>query len=199
MPPKNEPAPAPAPAPVAAPSPAPASSSKIAALIPVVMVVILAPVVSWAVAQFVLLPSMETRLKDAVGKVAVAGEEQEVASVSEAESGGHGSASKDKNAAPANAYEFPNMVTNLAGTMGTRYLKVSFKVMGKDQSLRDMFNKDKDKLIDVSLNVLSSLTLADLEEAGAKNIIREKLVNAYNQALGKKVVEQIYFSDFVVQ
>ena len=42
-------------------------------------------------------------------------------------------------------------------------------------------------------------TLADTEEAGAKNIIREKLVNAYNQALGHKVVEQIYFSDFVVQ
>jgi flagellar FliL protein len=47
--------------------------------------------------------------------------------------------------------------------------------------------------------VLSSLSLADLEEAGAKNIIREKLILAYNQALGRKVAEQIYFTDFVVQ
>jgi flagellar FliL protein len=46
---------------------------------------------------------------------------------------------------------------------------------------------------------LSALTLADLEEPGSKNIIREKLVNAYNQALGKKVADQVYFSDFVVQ
>ena len=55
------------------------------------------------------------------------------------------------------------------------------------------------RLTDVTLNVLSSLTLADLEEPGAKNVIREKLVAAYNQALGRKVAEQVYFSDFVVQ
>jgi flagellar FliL protein len=47
--------------------------------------------------------------------------------------------------------------------------------------------------------VLSSLSLADLEEPGSKNILREKLVQAYNQALGKRVAEQVYFSDFVVQ
>jgi len=51
----------------------------------------------------------------------------------------------------------------------------------------------------VTLNVLSSLSLADLEEVGAKNIIREKLINSYNQALGKKTADQVYFTDFVVQ
>jgi flagellar FliL protein len=54
-------------------------------------------------------------------------------------------------------------------------------------------------MMDVTLNVLSSLTLSDLEEPGSKNIIREKLVMAYNQALGKKIADQIYFSDFVIQ
>ena len=48
-------------------------------------------------------------------------------------------------------------------------------------------------------SLLSSLTLADLEEVGAKNLIRERLVASYNQALGRKVAEQVYFSDFVVQ
>jgi flagellar FliL protein len=47
--------------------------------------------------------------------------------------------------------------------------------------------------------VLSALSLADLEEAGAKNLIREKLVTSYNEALGHKLAEQVYFSDFVVQ
>jgi flagellar FliL protein len=47
--------------------------------------------------------------------------------------------------------------------------------------------------------VLSSLTLADLEEPGSKNVLREKLVAAYNQTLGRKVADQVYFSDFVVQ
>ena len=44
-----------------------------------------------------------------------------------------------------------------------------------------------------------SLSLSDLEEPGAKNIIREKLVNSYNQALGQRVADQVFFSEFVVQ
>ena len=91
------------------------------------------------------------------------------------------------------------MIVNLSGTMGTRYLKTTFKVVGKDNTLRATFESNKDKLLDVTLNVLSSLSLADLEEVGAKNIIREKLINSYNQALGKKTADQVYFTDFVVQ
>jgi flagellar FliL protein len=83
--------------------------------------------------------------------------------------------------------------------MGTRYLKTTFMVTGSDPQLRAQFEANRARLIDVSLNVLSSLTLADLEEPGAKNILRQKLSAAYNQALGRKVAEEIYFSDFVVQ
>jgi flagellar FliL protein len=84
--------------------------------------------------------------------------------------------------------------------MGTRYLKTSFLVTAvKGTDLKTLFEGSKPRLTDVTLNVLSALTLADLEEPGSKNIIREKLVNAYNQALGKKVADQVYFSDFVVQ
>ncbi|MFA5263311.1 MAG: flagellar basal body-associated FliL family protein [Opitutaceae bacterium] len=210
MPPKPESTPAPAPAP-ATPAPAPAvapaasSGSKFSALIPVILVVVLAPVVSWAVAQFVIIPKMEQRLTAAVGKAGVTtaeapAEEAAPAEESSAHGGGHGAAPKKGEASsPSNSYEFSNVVVNLAGTMGTRYLKATFLVTGKDRNIRDTFNKEKAKMVDVTLNVLSSLSLADLEEAGAKNIIREKLVNAYNQALGKKIVEQIYFSDFVVQ
>jgi len=30
-------------------------------------------------------------------------------------------------------------------------------------------------------------------------VLREKLVGAYNQAFAKRVVDQVYFSDFVIQ
>lgn len=216
---KNEGTPAPAAAPAAAPAPAApaapaAGPSKIAGLIPVILVVILAPVVSWAVAQFVIIPKMEERLGAAVAKVGSAHGEGAsdgpiLPATHEAAAGehgggggegGHGGGAKKGEASGAtNSYEFSNMVVNLAGTMGTRYLKVTFQVVGKDATLRDTFNMRKPQMVDITLNVLSSLTLTDLEEAGAKNIIREKLVNAYNQALGKRVAEQIYFSDFVVQ
>jgi flagellar FliL protein len=88
---------------------------------------------------------------------------------------------------------------NLAGTMGTRYLKTSFLVTGGDPDIAAIFEENKARLTDVTLNVLSSLSLADLEEPGSKNVLREKLITAYNQTLGKKVADQVYFSDFVVQ
>ena len=84
--------------------------------------------------------------------------------------------------------------------MGTRYLKTSFVVTGaKPDTIKPAFEENKDKLTDVTLGVLSSLSLSDLEEPGAKNVLREKLVTAYNQALNGRIAEQVYFSDFVVQ
>jgi flagellar FliL protein len=194
---------APAPAPqAAAPAPsAEARPSAIKSLMPVILVVVLAPVVSWAVAQFVILPQFEKKLSQIVAAppATEAGAAEEPAPAESPEGGGESHEGKKGAAGAANSYEFANVVVNLSGTMGTRYLKTTFKVVGKDNTLRATFESNKDKLLDVTLNVLSSLSLADLEEVGAKNIIREKLINSYNQALGKKTAEQVYFTDFVVQ
>jgi flagellar FliL protein len=191
----------PAPAPAAA---APAEGAAAAAptkrsmsglltsLVPVVIVLIAAPALTWGVAEFLLLPRLEKRLA-----AAVANPDASAKPSAPAESPAE--PKKGEPGAPTNTYEFGNIVVNLAGTMGTRYLKTTFLVTGTDVNLRGVFESNKAKLTDVTLNVLSSLSLPDLEEAGAKNLIREKLVAAYNQALGKRVADQVYFSDFVVQ
>jgi flagellar FliL protein len=83
--------------------------------------------------------------------------------------------------------------------MGTRYLKTAFTVTGSDANFKAIFEEHRVRLKDVTINVLSSLTMSDLEEPGSKNVLREKLVTAYNQALGRKLCEQVFFSDFVVQ
>ncbi len=176
------------------------AAKPMAALIPVIAVVVLAPVLSFAVGQFVLIP----QLKKQVAAMPAAEEgAAEAHAEPAAEAGGHGGGHDKKgeaaSAGPGNTYQMENIVVNLAGTMGTRYLKTSFMVTGSDKNLRATFESNKPKLVDITLNVLSSLSLADLEEAGAKNIIREKLIISYNQALGRRVVEQIYFADFVVQ
>ena len=164
------------------------------AWLPAILTLLLAPVATWASVEFVLLPRLQK-------KIAAGPAEHHAASAGT--SSGHGAKGKGKeshdgkDAAPN--YEFQNVVVNLAGTMGTRYLKTSFIVTGADSNIKSIFEGAKPRLTDVTLNVLSSLTLADLEEPGAKNIIREKLVGAYNQALDRKVAEQVYFSDFVIQ
>lgn len=186
-------------APASAPAPASGGKSILGTLVPVLLVVVLAPVASWAVAQFVIIPQMEKKLTAAVGATGSSGDKVPMMVEPDKGGGAHGGSGKKGEGGPSNTYEFNNVVVNLSGTMGTRYLKTSFLVTSKEPSLREVFVGNKPKMVDITLNVLSSLSLADLEEAGAKNIIREKLINAYNQALGKKIAEQIYFSDFVVQ
>lgn len=167
--------------------------------LPVIAALLLAPAATWATVEFVLMP----RLQKKIAAGAPAGEHgAEAAAAAPAHApAAHGKPGKEgkesKEIGPG--YEFQNVVVNLAGTMGTRYLKTSFLITGSDANIRSIFDGSKPKLTDVTLNVLSSLTLADLEEPGSKNIIREKLVAAYNQALGRKVADQVYFSDFVIQ
>jgi len=176
--------------------PAAAARGGLGAWLPVLAALVLAPVATWGTVEYVLLPRLQKKLSAPVEAGAAA------ESAGHA-SGGHGAKPKEGKGGKeggASSYEFQNVVVNLAGTMGTRYLKTSFLVTGaKDADIKSAFEGARPRLTDVTLNVLSSLTLADLEEPGAKNVIREKLVGAYNQALGRKVAEQVYFSDFVIQ
>lgn len=159
--------------------------------IPVIVALIAAPAATWGTVEFLLLPRLQKKM------TAMASGEAPAAAAEPA--AGHGAPKGKGGKEGGPNYEFQNVVVNLSGTMGTRYLKTSFMVTGADPNIRATFDAQKPKLMDVTLNVLSSLTLADIEEPGAKNLIREKLVGAYNQALGKRVAEQVYFSDFVVQ
>jgi flagellar protein FliL len=191
--------PAPAPAGDAA---APAEAAKKgggSSMLPAILALVGAPVITWAVAQFVLVPQLRKEL--AAGGAAEAHEAAPAAVEGGhgKEAGGHGAKGGKGEAAAGNGFTFENVVVNLAGTMGTRYLKTTFLVTGTDAALKSTFEENRAALVDVTLNVLSSLTLSDLEEAGSKNLIREKLVQSYNQQLGHKVAEQVFFSDFVVQ
>jgi flagellar FliL protein len=182
--------------PVAPAVPAGGKGGALKAWLPVLAAVVLAPAASFALAQFVLLPRLEAKLAAAPVGTEAAAEAPAAESSKAGEKKGHG----EKEGAAGENFEFANVVVNLAGTMGTRYLKTTFIVTGvKNAPTKGLFEADKAKLTDITLNVLSSLSLADLEEPGSKNVLREKLVAAYNQALGKRLVEQVYFSDFVIQ
>jgi len=177
---------------------APATRGGLGAWVPAIAVVLLAPVATWATVEFFVLP----RLQKLIAAAVPAGEHAESAPAAEAAPAAHGAkGGKDKDGKEIGgaSYEFQNVVVNLAGTMGTRYLKTSFVVTGADANIKAVFEGAKPLLTDITNSVLSSLTLADLEEPGSRNVIREKLVSAYNQALKRKVADQVLFSDFVIQ
>src|SRR3954471_3009940 len=114
-------------APGAAPAAAPAKRSALGAWIPAIAALVLAPASTWATVQFVLVPRLQQQLSAPPPATAEA--------PAAAEAGGHGKGKEGKDGkdhAGAPNYEFQNVVVNLAGTMGTRYLKTSFLVTGGD-------------------------------------------------------------------
>jgi flagellar FliL protein len=170
------------------PAAAPKASS---AWLPVISVIVLMPLVSFAMTQFVLIPHIKSS----------AGAEQAKVAGGAADATDPGEAKPDakKDAKPIFSYEFDNVVVNLSGAMGTRYLKTSFAIFSSNPDLQKIITENKSHLLDVALNVLSSKSMADLEAPGSKNLVRNDLIANFNQALSSEVIEQIYFSEFVVQ
>ncbi|WP_043589091.1 flagellar basal body-associated FliL family protein [Geminisphaera colitermitum] len=175
-------------------APAPDSDHKagtrlpLKAWLPAILAILLTPVATLAVVQFVVVPQLRENLLVAAGNIPSPPPPRPLAGDT-----------VNATASDAGSFKFEDVVVNLAGSMGTRYLKVSFIATGADKTLAAEFAQRKAQLLDVTINVLSSLSLADLEEAGARNLLRERLVSSYNQTLGRRLAEQVYFTDFVVQ
>ena len=169
--------------------PAPLAAKTSSPWLPVIAVIILTPVISFALTQYVLIPHIQS---------SVATQE---AKADPADPKGAPEAKPDakKDAKPTFSYQFDDVVVNLSGAMGTRYLKTSFAILSSNQDLQKIVTENKSQLLDVALNVLSSKSMADLEAPGSKNLVRNDLITNFNQALSSDVVEQIYFSEFVVQ
>ncbi len=181
----------------------PASAKAKSSWLPLILALVLAPAITWSVAQFVLLPQLKASLMEEAADTEIVARrdapEKKTGPGGGDGQGGSGDHGQEGATDIAQGYKMENVVVNLAGTMGTRYLKASFMVTGSDPDLITKFEGARPQVVDVTLAVLSGLTLADLEEPGSKNIIRERLVDAYNQVFGGHVAEQLYFSEFVIQ
>ncbi len=164
--------------------------------------VILMPAISFATAEFLLLP----KLRGLIAQQTTEGGAAHAEGGGEASHGGGGAShgggahGKGKEGGKGEAtFDFENVVVNLSGSMGTRFLKVNFTTLGSNPKLPEIMTERKKQLLDVAINVLSAKTMADLEAPGAKNVVRNELLANLNQALKSDLVEQIYFTDFVIQ
>ncbi len=161
-------------------------NSIVSSWMPVLAILILTPVITFAMAEFILIP----RMQKALG----AGSDSGGSAHQSAKAGEH---AEDGEA--VKTYKFDNIVANLSGSLKSRYVKVSFSMEGVHPNFKEVIVSNEPKLIDATLGILSALTLVDLEEPGIKNILRSDLLNVFEIALNERVIEQLYFSEFVVQ
>jgi flagellar FliL protein len=167
-------------------------------LIPIVTIlaVPLVMVLTW---ELYMMPSLKKLAKGNVAaptqEEVVKAEESEAAAPAKDEKSGK----KGGEAVSSSTFELKDIVANLSGAMRSRYIKVSFTLEGKSKTFTEDMKSNEAKIRDATLAVLSDLTIQDLEEPGVKNIVRNNIIDSINQALHGSEVQQLYFSEFVVQ
>ncbi|KAF0096121.1 MAG: flagellar FliL protein [Puniceicoccaceae bacterium 5H] len=174
-------------------------------LIPVLAVVILLPLLSYAMTAFVLVPMLKSELAGGGDHAEEAAHAAPAASSHGSSGGGgshgggdsHGGGGGDS-AAHGNMVTFDLMKTNLARPSSTLII-VKFAVEGSDPNFAGIVESRKPALIDATLKILSLLTLVDTQTPGIQNIVKTDLITAYNEILGGPYVENLYFTDFVTQ
>ena len=176
-------------------TPAPDAAAEVAAekkqgnpLIPALIFAILTPGLTFAVAQFMIVP----QIKAAMGLGGGAHGAEHAAAGGNHGGGGHGEATH------ATSFEFNDIVANLSESLQSRYIKVSFTVEGTNADMVEIIEGSQAKYIDTVLTILSSLTLKDLEAPGIKNLVRNDLLASFDE-ISNGLIEHIYFSEFVVQ
>ena len=188
--------------------PTPAAATKAPSpWVPIIAVCVLMPGISFSTTQYLLLPKIRGAVLEQKAIVHAAkpeGKGEAKKGHGEAAKGGHGKEANGKGEGAegvggAFSYDFENIVVNLSGAMGTRYLKTSFTTLSENPELKTLIDENKKQLLDVALTVLSTRSMADLEQPGSKNVVRNDLMANFNQALKSDLISQIYFSEFVVQ
>ena len=193
--------------------PAPAAGKSAGGgMLPTIIAVVLAPVLSWAVVNFVLIPKLTKDIKSELTTIMAQASKRDGTEVAPEHDDGAGAgagAGADAHGAPKGDAagkekpevrpKFENLTVNIAGTQGTRYLKVTFNVVGKNDAANKKIDAKHAELVDTTLTILSSLSMPELNEPSGKAVVRGRLVAAFNDLLKAPLVEQVFFSDFVVQ
>lgn len=90
-------------------------------------------------------------------------------------------------------------LVNLADPLGKRYIKVTFEVEVVSPEVVEELGKQKPKIRDSVIMLLSSKTYADLAPAEAKLTLKTEVANRLNQILGGPKITRVFLTDMVIQ
>jgi len=114
------------------------------------------------------------------------------------EKGGEGEAKKEE--APAKAKEFvlSEIVVNVAGSRGARYIKASVYFDASPDVLEEL-ERQRARIIDLVSTTLAAKTMDELTSPTARGMLREEMTATCNGLLKKGQIKNLYFVDFLIQ
>ena len=161
-------------------------------MLPLILALLIIPLATMVITQFVVIPQLQAAM-------GVEGHSEEEPVSESKDEDDHDGERQAKLGGQDDSYAFEGLVANLAGTMATRFIKVSIEVRGKGQGVSDVLKLNKSVVLDAIITILSSQSIQSLEVPGGRNRLRLSLVEGINQALKDDLIDQLYFTQFMIQ
>ncbi|TVQ12148.1 MAG: hypothetical protein EA364_09180 [Balneolaceae bacterium] len=96
-------------------------------------------------------------------------------------------------------FELKNIVINPANSGGERYVVMSIGVEISEPSLVNELEKKGFMVKDRVIQILSSKTMEFFQSMEGKNQLKKELAIMFNDVLGRPVVRDLYFTQYVMQ
>ena len=98
-------------------------------------------------------------------------------------------------------YPLKSFIVNLTDKkgVGKRYLKITLEVEVSGEEQKVLVNNHVPQLRDTILLLLSSRNISEITTMEAKLELKQLLLARMNRAIGKNVIQRVYFTEFVVQ
>ena len=90
-------------------------------------------------------------------------------------------------------------VVNLTGSVPGRYLRTSLSVGVKDEHEKEKIKEFSGPIRDAVIMYLTERKVEDLIDPQGKNKLRSDLLKRINTAIGKPLVLNVYFKEFLIQ
>lgn len=152
-------------------------------MLPALLIILLMPVISFAMFKFLFLPEIKKHIPE---ETADRQEEIDPKKVHVENA--------DKVLVP-----FPDLIVNISGVQMTRFLRVNFTIESAYPEIEKKVEERMPELTDLATTVLRHLTLADLESPNVMDTVRNQLIQGFDHVLQPPMVDEIYFTQFVVQ
>jgi len=98
-------------------------------------------------------------------------------------------------------FPLESFIVNLADRegVGRRYLKITLALEVCDEEEKRMVTRYTAELRDTILLLLSSQSFSEISTMEGKLELKQALLSRINHALGGRIVQRLYFTEFVVQ
>ncbi len=108
-------------------------------------------------------------------------------------------ATLDMKGEPKDLAQSDKIVVNVAGTGGMRYVLARLSFISEWPDFLERLNENRERLIAVVSETLSSKTLEDLNKNNSRAFLKAELLGLLNQQLGSSMIQDVVIHEFVIQ